>query len=58
VNGAASVVAPLKGTTGHARPGKVRIRARTSDNERARQGGRRSDVGLLAVAFVDAAEHV
>ena len=30
--GSSTVNIPLRGTTGHARPGKVRIRARSTDN--------------------------
>ena len=30
--GASSLIVPLRGTTGHARPGKVRLKVRSSDN--------------------------
>jgi hypothetical protein len=42
--GAATVAVPLRGTTGKARPGKVKIKARTSDNS-----GRVKTVGALTL---------
>ncbi len=42
--GSGTVVIPLRGTTGHARPGKVKIRARSTDNT-----GKTRSIGNLSL---------
>jgi len=42
--GGSSLIVPLRGTTGHARPGKVKIKVRSSDNS-----GRVKAIGVLTL---------